>query len=73
MLFDQQLELSLELCLLGIVWEDGIYCAICQRFCLQRSESRHVLDDHQAHLIASLIVQVHLNFDLKKHSAHNRN
>ena len=48
---DQNLELTSELFLLLFIW-------------LSRAERWHVLNEHNAHLVTSLIKQVRFDFDL---------
>lgn len=54
MFIDEDLELSLEFVLLFR----------CGRALAIRGHARHVLDDHQADLVTSLVEQVGLNLDL---------
>lgn len=56
MVVDQNLELTSELFLLLCVW-------------LPRAEGWHVLNEHNAHLVTSLIEQVRFDFDLLRANA----
>lgn len=63
-LADEEFELSLELLLLFGVGEDIDYGAIVECFGLAWPKRWHVLDEHETELIAGLIEQSWLHFDL---------
>jgi hypothetical protein len=63
-LSNKQLELALKLLLLFSVRQDSLDCAVVECATLRRSEGRHVLDEHQAELVAGLVEQSRLYFDL---------
>jgi hypothetical protein len=69
MLSDQELQLALEFLLLLGIGEDGFHRAVIESPRLGRSQRRHVLDQHQAELVAGLIEQCGLDFDLENWSA----
>jgi hypothetical protein len=69
MLGDHELQLALEFLLLLGIGEDGFHRAVIESPRLGRSQRRHVLDQHQAELVAGLIEQCGLDFDLENWSA----
>lgn len=64
MLINEQLELSRELGLLSSIRENGDGGAIAKCLALDGSKRWHILNQHDAHLIARLIEEVVLDFDL---------
>jgi len=67
-LSDQELQLALEFLLLLGVGEDRFHSAVIESPSLGRSQRRHVLDQHQAELVAGLVEQCGLDFDLDEWS-----
>lgn len=63
-LADEYFKLALEFLLLLGVWEDGFNGAVVECAALRGSERGHVLDQHQAELVAGLVEQGGFYFDL---------
>lgn len=65
-LIDQQLQLACKFLLLRRIREDSLGGTVCQGLALQWAQCRHILDYHKTKLIACLVEQLILDFDLQK-------